>query len=104
MAAARPLGGRMATSSFTSHRMAKTESCTCEAWRKSWTPPRQGCCFKPSFVVDPRAHQYCVTGDGARFLLAEPVEEPKPITVVFNWAAGLEEVSANRPPATDFKR
>ena len=45
--------------------------------------------FQTSFRVDPRAHQYCVTGDGQRFLFSEPVEDPiKPITVVFNWAAG----------------
>ena len=35
--------------------------------------------------------RYCVTGDGKRFILPEPVEEgSKPFTVVLNWAAGLK--------------
>jgi hypothetical protein len=34
---------------------------------------------------------YCVTGDGKRFLIAEPVDEAsKPLTVVHNWTAGLK--------------
>jgi eukaryotic-like serine/threonine-protein kinase len=47
--------------------------------------------FQTPFRVDPRAHQYCVTGDGNRFLFCEPIEEPKPITVVLNWTAGLKK-------------
>jgi hypothetical protein len=36
--------------------------------------------------------QYCVTGDGKRFLIAEPVEgSSKPLTVVQNWTAGLKK-------------
>jgi DNA-binding winged helix-turn-helix (wHTH) protein/Tol biopolymer transport system component len=34
---------------------------------------------------------YCVTGDGKRFILPEPVEErSKPFTVVLNWTADLK--------------
>lgn len=36
--------------------------------------------------------EYCVTGDGERFLFGEPVEEAsKPLTVVQNWTAGLKQ-------------
>jgi hypothetical protein len=42
-------------------------------------------------AVFPREDQYCVTGDGRRFLFAEPVgDATKPITVVLNWTAGLK--------------
>jgi DNA-binding winged helix-turn-helix (wHTH) protein/Tol biopolymer transport system component len=35
--------------------------------------------------------EYCVTGDGQRFLIGEPVEQPnKPLTVVHNWVAELK--------------
>jgi protease II len=35
--------------------------------------------------------EYCVTGDGKRFIFREPVgESSAPITVVLNWAAGLK--------------
>ena len=37
------------------------------------------------------AVQYCVTGDGKKFIFDGPVEESsKPITVVLNWTAGLK--------------
>ena len=35
--------------------------------------------------------EYCVTGDGERFLIGEPVEQPnKPLVVVHNWVAELK--------------
>lgn len=35
--------------------------------------------------------QYCVTGDGQRFILPAPVgEHNKPLTVVLNWSKGLK--------------
>jgi DNA-binding winged helix-turn-helix (wHTH) protein/Tol biopolymer transport system component len=47
--------------------------------------------FQTPFRVNPRAHQYCVTGDGQRFLFSEPVEDLiKPITVALNWTTGLK--------------
>ncbi|HUJ22100.1 MAG TPA: protein kinase [Bryobacteraceae bacterium] len=51
-------------------------------------PPRE--LFPTRVRVDPRQDQYCVTHDGQRFLLAEPVETSSVITVVINWAAGLK--------------
>lgn len=48
--------------------------------------------FQTPIRVSPTTDQYCVTGDGKRFLLSEPVEEgEKPMTVVLNWAAGLKK-------------
>jgi eukaryotic-like serine/threonine-protein kinase len=42
----------------------------------------------PSAILD----QYSVTGDGQRFLIAEPLAEPaKPMTVVLNWTAELQQ-------------
>ena len=46
--------------------------------------------FQTPIIVNPVIDQYCVTGDGQRFLLATPVGEAEPITVMLNWAAGLE--------------
>ena len=47
--------------------------------------------FQTPLEVFPREDQYCVTGDGLRFLFAEPVgDATKPITVVLNWTAGLK--------------
>jgi hypothetical protein len=47
--------------------------------------------FQTPLVVNPRDNQYCVTGDGSRFLFAEPVGDPtKAITVMLNWTAGLK--------------
>jgi DNA-binding winged helix-turn-helix (wHTH) protein/Tol biopolymer transport system component len=47
--------------------------------------------FQTPLRADPRAHQYCATGDGNRFLFGEPVEAPEPITMVLNWAAALKK-------------
>src|SRR5216684_5428148 len=45
----------------------------------------------PLSVVFPREDQYCVTADGRRFLIGEPVADAaKPTTVVLNWTAGLK--------------
>ncbi|MDA2931469.1 protein kinase, partial [Acidobacteria bacterium AH-259-O06] len=42
--------------------------------------------FQTGVRVDPIRDQYCVTGDGQRFLVKEPVEETaQPIHVVLNW-------------------
>jgi Tol biopolymer transport system component len=47
--------------------------------------------FQTRIQTDPGAHQYCVTHDGQRFLLAERVDRTvDAITVVVNWAAGLK--------------
>jgi Tol biopolymer transport system component len=46
--------------------------------------------FQTSIRVAPTIDQYCVTGDGKRFLFGEPVEEgEKPMTVVLNWPAAI---------------
>ncbi|MDA2927887.1 hypothetical protein MYX78_11780 [Acidobacteria bacterium AH-259-G07] len=42
--------------------------------------------FQTAVSVVPELDQYCVTGDGQRFLIIEPVEETaQPIHVVLNW-------------------
>jgi DNA-binding winged helix-turn-helix (wHTH) protein/Tol biopolymer transport system component len=47
--------------------------------------------FRAPGPVQWRFNQYCVTGDGKRFIFGEPVEEPgKPFTIVLNWTAGLK--------------
>jgi Tol biopolymer transport system component/predicted Ser/Thr protein kinase len=47
--------------------------------------------FRAPITVNPNAGEYCVTGDGKRFIFREPVgETAAPITVVVNWAAGLK--------------
>ena len=47
--------------------------------------------FQTPITVRPTDGQFCVTGDGRRFLFGEPVGEAgKAITVVLNWASGLE--------------
>jgi len=47
--------------------------------------------FQTRVRVNPNATEYCVTGDGKRFILREPVgESSAPITVVLNWTAGLK--------------
>jgi Tol biopolymer transport system component len=44
----------------------------------------------PDRAPEAGAPRYCVTGDGKRFILPEPVQEgSKPFTVVLNWTAGL---------------
>jgi len=47
--------------------------------------------FQTRLVVEGNMDQYCVTGNGKRFILGEPVgESTTSITVVLNWAAGLK--------------
>jgi dipeptidyl aminopeptidase/acylaminoacyl peptidase len=47
--------------------------------------------FRAPVTINPNAGQYCVTGDGKRFIFREPVgETAAPITVVLNWTAGLK--------------
>jgi len=46
--------------------------------------------FKASIRVTARGRsQYCVTGDGQRFIFGEQVEAGKSLNVVLNWNAGL---------------
>jgi Tol biopolymer transport system component/tRNA A-37 threonylcarbamoyl transferase component Bud32 len=46
--------------------------------------------FRASVVVIPSQGEYCVTGDGKRFIFREPVgETTAPVNVVVNWTAGL---------------
>jgi Tol biopolymer transport system component len=46
--------------------------------------------FKTRILVDPHEDQFCVTPDGQRFLVGEPVvESPRAITVIVNWPAML---------------
>jgi hypothetical protein len=37
--------------------------------------------------VDPFGSQYCVTGNGKKFIIGEPVEAARSLTVVINWTA-----------------
>jgi len=46
--------------------------------------------FQTPVQVDPFKNQYCVTGDGKKFVIAEPVETGRSLTVVLNWSAGLK--------------
>jgi Tol biopolymer transport system component len=47
--------------------------------------------FRAPVTVDPNAGEYCVTGDGKRFIFRESVHESAAaITVVLNWDAGLK--------------
>ena len=47
--------------------------------------------FRAPVTVNPNAGEYCVTGDGKRFIFREPVgETAAPVTVVLNWTAGLK--------------
>ena len=42
-------------------------------------------------TVNPNQDEYCVTGDGKRFIFREPVgETAAPMNVVVNWTAGLK--------------
>ncbi|MDA2925227.1 hypothetical protein MYX65_11365, partial [Acidobacteria bacterium AH-259-L09] len=48
--------------------------------------------FETKVRVSPLWDQYCVTGDGQRFLINEPAEDvSSPITVVLNWTAELNQ-------------
>jgi hypothetical protein len=47
--------------------------------------------FQAPVRVNPNRTEYCVSGDGKRFIFREPVgENAAPITVVLNWAQGLK--------------
>jgi serine/threonine protein kinase len=46
--------------------------------------------FQAPGRVEPGWDQYCVTGDGKKFIFLEPVEASKSLTVVLNWTAGLK--------------
>jgi DNA-binding winged helix-turn-helix (wHTH) protein len=47
--------------------------------------------FPVSGPLQPWPGPYCATGNGKRFIILEPGDEPKtPFTVVLNWAAGLK--------------
>ena len=47
--------------------------------------------FQAPVRVIPSQTEYCVTGDGNRFIFREPVDmNPDNITVVLNWTAGLK--------------
>jgi Tol biopolymer transport system component len=47
--------------------------------------------FRAPVTVNPNQGEYCVTGDGKRFIFREPVgESAAPITVVLNWTSGLK--------------
>ena len=46
--------------------------------------------FQTSILVNPVVDQYAVTGDGQQFILGTPLGEEEPITVIFNWTAGLK--------------
>jgi eukaryotic-like serine/threonine-protein kinase len=47
--------------------------------------------FQTPERVNPMQSEYCVTGDGKKFILREPVgERTTPITVVLNWNAGMK--------------
>lgn len=46
--------------------------------------------FQTGVRVSPILDQYCVTGNGQRFLFMEPKEEdPEPIHVILNWPSSL---------------
>ena len=46
--------------------------------------------FQIPFPVDVRTIVYCVTENGNKFILGEPVDRNKSLTVVLNWTAGLK--------------
>ena len=46
--------------------------------------------FEISFPVDVRTIVYCVTENGNKFILGEPIDRNKSLTVVLNWTAGLK--------------
>ncbi|MDA2938425.1 hypothetical protein MYX75_09205, partial [Acidobacteria bacterium AH-259-A15] len=49
--------------------------------------------FETGLGAESGLHQYCVTGDGQRFLVKEPVEETaQPIHVVLNWFEELKRL------------
>jgi len=47
--------------------------------------------FQTGLAVNLQQDQYCVSGDGAKFLFGEPLREStNPFTVVLGWTAGLK--------------
>ena len=42
----------------------------------------------PPLRAVPGWDQYCVTGDGRKFIFLEPVDASKSLTVVLNWTTG----------------
>jgi Tol biopolymer transport system component len=46
--------------------------------------------FQVPFPVDVRTIVYCVTENGNKFILGEPVDRNKSLTVVLNWTTGLK--------------
>jgi serine/threonine protein kinase/Tol biopolymer transport system component len=46
--------------------------------------------FQVPFPVDVRTIVYCVTENGNKFILGEPVDRNKSLTVVLNWTAALK--------------
>ena len=46
--------------------------------------------FQVPFPVDVRTIVYCVTENGNKFILGEPVESNRSLTVVLNWTAALK--------------
>jgi hypothetical protein len=46
--------------------------------------------FQTPFRVDLHTIVYCVTENGNKFILSEPVDSNKSLTVVLNWTAGLK--------------
>jgi Tol biopolymer transport system component len=47
--------------------------------------------FRARVAVNPNQGEYCVTGDGKRFIFREPTDAiSAPVTIVLNWDAGLK--------------
>jgi hypothetical protein len=46
--------------------------------------------FQIPFRVDVRTIVYCVTENGNKFILGEPIDRNESLTVVLNWTAGLK--------------
>jgi hypothetical protein len=46
--------------------------------------------FQIPFRVDVRSIVYCVAENGNKFILSEPVDRNKALTIVLNWTAGLK--------------
>jgi hypothetical protein len=46
--------------------------------------------FQVPFSVDVRTIVYCVAENGKKFILGEPVDRNRSLTVVLNWTSGLK--------------
>jgi hypothetical protein len=46
--------------------------------------------FQVPFLVDVRTIVYCVAENGNEFILGEPVDRNRSLTVVLNWTAALK--------------